>query len=219
MTSFSHDQSSDQAGLQRRVAMPAPTAATGPAMHPILRLQRLIGNARVARMLAQRHEAAPTTEAAEQGGVIQAAAAPEVGLEGGPISDGLSSRIQSQRGSGSGLDDSTRGTMEQSFGTDFSDVRVHTDSESHALNNSVSARAFTTGSDIFLGQDASPSDSNLMAHELTHVVQQRSMDVSGPMTVSPAGDSYEQEADAAADVVSRQVASGAAQRDPEEQTD
>ena len=217
MTSFAHDQSKDQAGPQRRAATPAAGMGAGPALHPILRLQRLIGNARVARMLAQRHESAPESEGAAAGGLIQAA--PEVGLEGGPISDELSSSIQGQRGSGSTLDDTTRGTMEQGFGTDFSDVRVHTDSTSHDLNDSVSARAFTTGNDIFLGRDASPSDSDLMAHELTHVVQQRSMNVSGPMTVSPAGDSYEQEADAASAAINRQIASGSTQRATDEQAE
>jgi hypothetical protein len=129
-------------------------------------------------------------------------AGPEVGLEGGPISDALSGRIQARKGGGSALDGGTRGSMEQSFGTSFEDVRIHHDSESDALNRSISAKAFTTGSDIFLSQNASPSDSGLMAHELTHVVQQRGMSSSGgQMTVGPAGDSHEQSADSAAAAV------------------
>lgn len=103
--------------------------------------------------------------------------------------------------------------MEQQLGASFEDVRVHTGTESHALNRSISAQAFTTGSDIFLGPGASPSDHQLMAHELTHVVQQRSMAASGPMTVGPAGDSYEQQADA---VAAQAKAPGTAQREPEE---
>ncbi len=110
----------------------------------------------------------------------------------------------------------TRSTMESSFGTGFEDVRVHTSSESDTLNRNISAKAFTTGSDIFLRKDSSPSDQNLMAHELTHVVQQRSMGSSGSgMTVGPAGDSHEQEADSVATAVTSGQA--ATQRKAEEQ--
>ncbi|MCC6627516.1 MAG: DUF4157 domain-containing protein [Chloroflexi bacterium] len=140
---------------------------------------------------------------------------PEVGLAGGPISAGLSDRISSQRGGGAPLDHGTRSAMETNFDTSFEDVRVHSGSESAALNRSIAGRAFTTGNDIFLGESASASDSGLMAHELTHVVQQRSMTGSGgPMTVTAAGDQHEQEADAAAAAItSGQPAAHAAQRD------
>jgi hypothetical protein len=128
-------------------------------------------------------------------------AKPEVGLAGGPVSDDVANQINSMRGQGSSLSDSIRSSMEQAFGTSFEDVRVHTGTESSALNQRISARAFTTGNDIFLGQQASASDYSLMAHELTHVVQQRSMSGGGPMSVSPAGDSYEQQADQMASAV------------------
>jgi hypothetical protein len=66
--------------------------------------------------------------------------------------------------------------MERTFGSDFDGVRVHTDSEAHLLNRAVNVVAFTTGQDIFFRQSAySPSSSagnELLAHELTHVVQQ-----------------------------------------------
>ncbi|NWF78439.1 MAG: DUF4157 domain-containing protein [Chloroflexi bacterium] len=133
--------------------------------------------------------------------------APEVGLEGGPISAGLSGRIESRRSGGAPLDEGSRTTMEGAFGASFEDVRVHTDGEADALNRSISAKAFTTGSDIFFRQDASPSDHGLLAHELTHVVQQRGAPGGGgTLRVGPAGDSSEQ----AADSVSSAVTSGAA---------
>jgi hypothetical protein len=66
--------------------------------------------------------------------------------------------------------------MEQHFGTDFSGVRVHRGEPANEANRALSARAFTHGSDIFLGGDASPADRGLMAHELTHVVQQTAND-------------------------------------------
>jgi hypothetical protein len=66
--------------------------------------------------------------------------------------------------------------MEPAFGADFSGVRVHSDSKAHGLNQSLQARAFTTGQDIFFrGGEYNPGSSagkELVAHELTHVVQQ-----------------------------------------------
>jgi len=134
---------------------------------------------------------------------------PQVGLEGGPVGGEISSQIDSMRGSGNGLDSAFREKMESGFGHDFSDVRIHQDSQSDVLNRQMTAKAFTTGSDIFLRSDASTSDSHLMAHELSHVVQQRSgVGSGGAMTAGPADDPLEHEADRAADA----VLSGAAQR-------
>jgi hypothetical protein len=242
------DQLVKSGTLRRRADASADVDPTH-EQHPLLKLQRQLGNATVARMLAQREglpedeiaakhdpalaqreelpedeiaakhdpslaqrEGLPEDEIAAKHdpSLAQRAdgegSAPEVGLEGGPISDDLAGRIQSKRGSGSALDGSTQSSMEGAFGTKFDDVRVHHDDESDALNRSISAKAFTTGSDIFFSRSASPSDSQLVAHELTHVVQQRSMSHSGPMSVGPAGDSHEQ----AADTVAASMNSGAA---------
>ena len=145
-----------------------------------------------------------------------AAPQPEVGMEGGPVSDALAGRINGRRGAGASLDGGTRATMESSFSTSFADVRVHTDAESDALNRSISAKAFTTGSDIFFRNDTSPGDHGLLAHELTHVVQQRSGGAGGGgMTVGPAGDSHEQQADAASTAVTSGAAAQA-QREADE---
>jgi hypothetical protein len=99
--------------------------------------------------------------------------------------------------------------MESAFGRSFGDVRIHADGEAHALNQKVSAVAFTTGRDIFFQQGAyqpGTSDGNqLLAHELTHVVQQQGMSGSGPLMVGPAGDSYEQEADAMSGSIARMI--------------
>lgn len=84
--------------------------------------------------------------------------------------------IASTRGSGQALPDDTRGMMESKMGYDFSGVNIHTDSTSDSLNRSVSAKAFTTGSDVYFSQGAfnpgSKDGQQLIAHELTHVVQQ-----------------------------------------------
>lgn len=62
--------------------------------------------------------------------------------------------------------------MEPHFGVDFSGVRVHTGIEAQRAAALLNARAFTYGRDIWLGEGALESDRRLMAHELTHVVQQ-----------------------------------------------
>jgi|GEM_PF-1419119 len=85
-------------------------------------------------------------------------------------------QIQQTRGLGQSLDRTTRSSMEQAFGADFSNVRVHADGNAHQLNQSLNARAFTTGQDIYFKQGEyqpnSQTGQKLLAHELTHVVQQ-----------------------------------------------
>jgi hypothetical protein len=88
----------------------------------------------------------------------------------------VESGIASTRGSGQALPDETRGMMESKMGHDFSGVSVHTDAQSDSLNRSVGAKAFTTGSDVYFSEGAfnpgSKDGQQLLAHELTHVVQQ-----------------------------------------------
>ncbi len=88
----------------------------------------------------------------------------------------LETSINQARGGGQSLNDSIRQPMEQAFGADFSGVKVHTDSKSDQLNQSIQAKAFTTGQDIFFRQgEYNPGNKGgqeLLAHELTHVVQQ-----------------------------------------------
>jgi hypothetical protein len=94
------------------------------------------------------------------------------------VSDHLETQINAARGHGAPLPDTMREPMGQAFGADFSGVHVHTDSEADALNRDLSAKAFTTGQDVFFRQgEYSPSSDSgrkLIAHELTHVVQQTS---------------------------------------------
>jgi hypothetical protein len=111
------------------------------------------------------------------------------------------------RGGGQALDAGVRLPMESAFGTDFSGVRVHTDSKAHSLNEAVNATAFTTGQDILFRQGAyNPAGSGgreLLAHELTHVVQQRGTDIQRKLTVGGAQEHYELEANQVARVVGR----------------
>ncbi len=88
----------------------------------------------------------------------------------------LEETIQQKQGSGDALSDDVLQPMESGFGADFSGVKVHTDATSDKLNKSIQAKAFTTGKDIFFKegeyQPHSQEGQELIAHELTHVVQQ-----------------------------------------------
>ncbi|NEO86144.1 MAG: DUF4157 domain-containing protein [Spirulina sp. SIO3F2] len=88
----------------------------------------------------------------------------------------LEESIQRERAKGQRLADSIRQPMETAMGADFSGVRIHTGSTANQLSESIQAKAFTTGQDVFFRQGAyDPNRQNgqaLLAHELTHVVQQ-----------------------------------------------
>ena len=92
------------------------------------------------------------------------------------VSGDFEQDLAATRGGGSPLSDGVRDFMEPRFGADFSGVRIHTGSESAQLNRAVSAQAFTLGQDIYLGAGKEDVESaqgkSLLAHELTHVVQQ-----------------------------------------------
>jgi hypothetical protein len=81
-------------------------------------------------------------------------------------------RSMRDAGPGAPLDPDLRGTMEGRFGEDFGDVRIHRDAAADRANRALDARAFTRGSDVYLRADSSADDRKLMAHELSHVVQQ-----------------------------------------------
>ena len=171
---------------------PAEALVSPPSAAALLRLQRTHGNRFVQRLLSR---------------------SAVVGQEGGPVPADVQQGIDSARGGGSPLDSATRAQMEPALGADLSQVRVHTGSDADSLNQAVSARAFTTGSDIFFRQgEYAPGSSggrSLLAHELTHVVQQGGEARSGPLTVGPVGDRHEQEADRVAQGVQRQEAEAA----------
>lgn len=88
----------------------------------------------------------------------------------------VSSQIESSQGQGQPLPENTREEMEAGIGTDFSEVKVHTDPGAAALNRALDAQAFTYGHDMYFGEGKfSPGTSKgdrLLAHELVHVGQQ-----------------------------------------------
>ncbi|MDI3466980.1 MAG: hypothetical protein OJF50_005801 [Nitrospira sp.] len=108
--------------------------------------------------------------------------APQAGME-----QGISASCGSCRGQeklplgiadrGSPLPEQTKGEMQDAFGADFSDVRIHTNSGASRVTRSLKAEAFTFGNEIFFDQGRydphSLSGKRLLAHELTHALQQR----------------------------------------------
>jgi Domain of unknown function (DUF4157) len=142
----------------------------------LLDLQRVAGNAGVTSMLEE---------------------------ERSPVHDVISS-------GGRPLDAPVRTDMEQRMGHDFGDVRIHDDSAAAASARAVNAHAYTVGSNIVFQRErydpGSAEGRTTLAHELTHVVQQRSGPVDG--TSAPGGiqlsdpsDRFEREAAANADRV------------------
>jgi hypothetical protein len=102
---------------------------------------------------------------------------------------------------GQALDNSTRNDMERRLGADFSGVRVHTDSRAAESARAIHARAYTAGRSIVFDSGkfdpASSSGRHLLAHELTHVMQQ-SHASSTPNRISDPSEAAEREADAVA---------------------
>ncbi|TDH27276.1 DUF4157 domain-containing protein [Segetibacter sp. 3557_3] len=97
--------------------------------------------------------------------------------------------LQSTKGGGSALPGDTKAFMEQRFGADFSGVRIHTDDRAAGLSRSVQAHAFAHGNDIYFNSGKFSPDStsgrSLLAHELTHTIQQgASKTTSSPAAVA-----------------------------------
>lgn len=114
---------------------------------------------------------------------------------------------------GQPLDRDTRSFFEARFGHDFGKVRVHADAQAARSAESVGARAWTVGRDVVFGANeyrpSSPEGRRLLAHELTHVVQQGDGPASPPKRVSRPSDPCEREADRIAAEVMQAPAAGA----------
>ena len=97
--------------------------------------------------------------------------------EGGTVaSEAVSQKIAASRGKGNPLPDAAKSFMESRFGADFSKVNIHTGNEAVQMSNELRAKAFTVGNDIYFNSGRyaphSSSGKHLLAHELTHTMQQ-----------------------------------------------
>jgi hypothetical protein len=175
-------------------------------------LQQLVGNRAVQRLLVTRNETGPLQRSG--------------GGDAFDLDDETASRINRERGGGQPLDTSFQRQASEATGQDLDGVRVHSSPEADDLSHQLSAKAFTTGQDIFFREGAydphSSGGRQLIAHELTHVVQQSSGavgDSAGQMRVNPPDDAFERQADAVATAVGREGTSAEIQRqtEPEEE--
>lgn len=121
------------------------------------------------------------TDAADQGRVDAVRAlrrTDTIGAAGGELDRSSEDAIRAARGSGRPLDSGVRSQIEPLLGADLSAVRLHSGPQAKALNEGMQARAFTVGSDVFFHGGIPDTRSNagleLLAHELTHTVQQTS---------------------------------------------
>jgi len=109
------------------------------------------------------------------------------GYLGQTITSNLESYINATKDSGQPLPESVRAFFEPRFGYDFSQVRVHTDSQAAKVCRMLNAKAFTVGQDIVFGtgqySSITTEGRQLLAHELTHVIQQSSTNISGRLTL------------------------------------
>ncbi|HEY4420249.1 MAG TPA: DUF4157 domain-containing protein [Pseudonocardia sp.] len=144
----------DRAGTSHPAPRPSP-ARSGGAPAGLLALQRSAGNAAVVAFLhASRSGESVDEPTAQRPGV------PEV-----------------LRSSGHPLDTPVRRDMEARLGADFGSVRVHTGPAAGRSADAIGARAYTSGEHVVLGPGA--DDRHTLAHELTHVIQQRRGPVAG----------------------------------------
>lgn len=170
------DHFDDIGGAIPEHATRRPESTATPAEAALMRLQREAGNEAVSSLLEE---------------------------ERSPVLDVVGS------GGGSPMPAAARAGMEARFGADFGGVRLHTDSAAASSAQSVQAKAYTVGDDVVLGGGVDPSSTageKTLAHELTHVLQQRAGDVDGTATgggikVSDPGDRFEQEAEHTAERV------------------
>ncbi|MGA4998536.1 DUF4157 domain-containing protein [Streptomyces arboris] len=151
-------------------------------------LQRAIGNAAVSRLIGEaRHEHGADCGHQQDTAPVQRSAVHDV-----------------LRGAGQPMAEPLRQEMEARLGADFSDVRLHTGTTARRSAGEIGARAYTSGSDIVVGDGG--ADKHTLAHELTHVIQQRQGPVAGTvqsdgLRVSDPSDRFEREAEATANRV------------------
>jgi hypothetical protein len=175
-----HEEPTAQREQKRHPAAPSSQPRVSAGHDAVLHLQRTAGNAGVNAALAHDDD------------------------EISPVKDVVGS------GGGKPLDSETRSLMEARMGQSFGDVRIHTDGRASESAKGVDAAAYTVGTDVVFQsgryQPNTPTGQRMLAHELTHVVQQKAGPVAGTpapggINLSDPSDRFEQEAERNADAV------------------
>jgi hypothetical protein len=145
-----------------------------PSLRALLQLQHTLGNQRVARWIRS-GRLAPDGAMVGAGFVQRALSTDEDSLDRAML-DSVESRLAASKGGGAPLPERVKTQMESAFSADFKSVKVHTDRDAARMNRDLGAKAFTHGSDVYFGaghfDPGSIAGRELLAHELTHVVQQ-----------------------------------------------
>jgi hypothetical protein len=169
---------------------PAPRVDTMPSA--VLNLQRMAGNESVSALLGHQEEEEQPS----------------------PVRDVVGS------GGGSPVEPGARSFLEDRMSADFSDVRVHTGGKADESARAINAQAYTVGTDVVFRSGAyqpeTPGGRHVLAHELAHVIQQKSGPVAGTpapggISISHPSDSFEQAAERSA---SQAMTGGTAQAMP-----
>ncbi len=142
---------------------------------PLQRQEEEVQTAPLQRQEEEEVQTAPLQRQEEE--EVQTASDGQRDASGGFAAGGeFEEALGQARGGGQPLPSQVRREFEPSFGADFSGVRVHTGSDAAGLNQAIQARAFTHGQDIYMGagqyDSGSTSGKRLLAHELTHTIQQ-----------------------------------------------
>jgi hypothetical protein len=182
--------------------MAAPVA--GRHVHPILALQRAIGNHAVQGLLQRACACGGKSPEGECDECKLSRKASGESATGAPVPGVVGEVLRS---AGRPLDAATQTLMDTRFHSDFSRVRIHDDARAAESASAVSALAYTVGHHVVFGQGHySPTTAagrRLLAHELTHVVQQSASGSASAQafSIGPANSPAEREAEAMADAV------------------
>jgi hypothetical protein len=215
----SHDEASR--------SLTRPVLSQHPLNHPLFKLQQTVGNRGVQRLV---HSQPVQGLRPSQGGLLQrkCACGGTPGLDG-ECAECRQNRLSRQRhptsqpeaaavppivhevlhSPGQPLDPAARASMESGFGHDFGRVRVHTDAKAAESAQAVDALAYTVGQDVVFGArqyaPETPAGRRLLAHELTHAVQQSpaTQDAQGKLEVANPTDTAERDAEMASRTIAQ----------------
>ena len=144
----------------------------------ILRLQSLAGNKATSEWLKNQNQ----DETSDQDNQDK-------------LAPSITNEIHSERGKGMALDGKKKKNLEKEFDSDFSNVRLHTGTKADSLNQKLKSKAFTSGSDIFFRESTDTRNSQILRHELSHVVQQGGRASTGDLFLGKADTAEERQAE------------------------